>query len=163
MVQTKDGATENPWITYMRTCAANYRAGLVSWEGEAYPREKSQSGRERPCTCKSSQMVSPPSHAKRKRGTGASASEASKKEQKHEVDTAIRKEKSQAQKMKKESAKGLLSTETQTQTTRKNKVGRQSITLKEAGTGASSTLDDYAHATARALEKVRIERGERRK
>ena len=68
--------------------------------------------------------------------------------------------------MKKESAKGLLSTETQTQTTpldRKNKVGRQSITLKEAGTGASTTLDDYAHATARALEKVRIERGERRK
>ena len=79
MVQTKDGATENPWITYMRTCAANYRAGLVSWEGEAYPREKSQSGRERPCTCKSSQMVSPPSHAKRKRGTEASASEPSKK------------------------------------------------------------------------------------
>ena len=160
MVQTKDGATENPWITYMRTCAANYRAGLPV---EAYPRKVSQSERESPCTCQSSQMVSPPSHAKRKRGTEASASEPSKKEQKQEVDTAIRKEKSQAQKMKKESAKGLLSTETQTQTTRKNKVGRQSITLKEASSRQGGTLDDYAHATARALEKVRIERGERRK
>ena len=62
--------------------------------------------------------------------------------------------------MKQESAKGLLSTETQTQTTRKNKVGRQSI---EASARQSGTLDDYAHATARALEKIRLERGERRK
>ena len=80
MVQTKDGATENPWITYMRTCAANYKAGVP---GEAYPREKSQSGQENRCTCQSSEMVPPASHAKRKRGTGASASEASNKEQKH--------------------------------------------------------------------------------
>ena len=27
MVQTKQGAGENPWITYMRACAANYHAG----------------------------------------------------------------------------------------------------------------------------------------
>ena len=27
MVQTKDGAATNPWIEYMRACAANYRAG----------------------------------------------------------------------------------------------------------------------------------------
>ena len=150
MVQTKDGATENPWITYMRTCSASYQAGLV---GE-------RSGRESQCTCQSSPSLQPASHAKRKRGTGASTSEASKKEQKHEVDTAIRKETSQAQNMKKENAKGLLSTGTETQTTRKNKVGRQSI---ESGTRESSTLDDYAHATARALAKVRIERGERHK
>ena len=157
MVQTKDGATENPWIMYMRTCAANYKAGLV---GEEYSREKPQPGRESPCTCQSSPLVQPVSHAEGKRAARASASEPSKKKQKHEVDTAIRREKSQAQKMKKESAKALLSAETQTHTTRKNKVGRQSI---EASTRESGTLDDYAHATARALEKVRIERGDRRK
>ena len=27
MVQTKQGAGGNPWIEYMRACAANYRAG----------------------------------------------------------------------------------------------------------------------------------------
>ena len=27
MVQTKQGAVANPWIEYMRVCAANYKAG----------------------------------------------------------------------------------------------------------------------------------------
>ena len=134
MVQTKDGATENKWITYMRTCAANYKAGLPV---EAYPlldREKSQSGQESPCTCQSSpqSVVQPASHAKRKRAVGVS--EASKNKQTREVDTAIRKEKSQAQKMKKERATGL-----------------QSI---EADTQKNGTLDDYAHATARATNRA---------
>ena len=96
-------------------------------------------------------------------GRGRQHQKVQRKSNNNELDTAIRKEKSQAQKMNHESAKGLLSTETQTQTTRKNKAGRQSITLKKAGTGASTTLDDYAHAAARALEKVRIEHGKRRK
>ena len=132
MVQTKDGATENKWITYMRTCAANYKAGLPV---EAYPildREKSQSGQENPCTCQSStqSVVPPASHAKKKRAVGVS--QASKNKQTREVNTAIRKEKSQTQKMKKERATP------------------QSITLKEDDTQKNGTLDDYAHATARA-------------
>ena len=92
MVQTKDGATENRWITYMRTCAANYKAGLPV---EAYTREKSQSGQESPCTCQSSPGVQPASLsvvAKRKRAVGVS--KASKNKQTRHVDTAIRKEKS---------------------------------------------------------------------
>ena len=28
MVQTKKGAGDNPWISYMRACAANYHAGV---------------------------------------------------------------------------------------------------------------------------------------
>ena len=131
MVQTKDGATENPWITYMRTCAANYKAGLPV---EAYPREKSQSGQEGPCTCQSSpqSVVQPATHAKRKRAVGVS--EASKNKQTREVDTAIRKEESQSQTMKKERATGL-----------------QSI---EADTQQNCTLDDYAHTTARATNRA---------
>ena len=127
MVQTKDGATENKWITYMRTCAANYKAGLPV---EAYPREKSQSGQESPCTCQSStqSVVQPASHAKRKRAVGVS--QGSKNKQTREVNTAIRKENSQTQKMKKERATGLQSIEDDTQ--------------------KNGTLDDYAHATARA-------------
>jgi hypothetical protein len=30
MVQTKTGAGENPWLSYMRVCAANYKAGAQS-------------------------------------------------------------------------------------------------------------------------------------
>jgi len=131
MVQTKDGATENPWITYMRTCAANYKAGLPV---EAYPREKSQSGQEGPCTCQSSpqSVVQLASHAKRKRAVRVSG--ASKNKQTREVETAISKEKSQAPKMKKERATGL-----------------QSI---EADTQKNGTLDDYAHSTARATNRA---------
>ena len=134
MVQTKDGATENPWITYMRKCAANYKAGPPV---EAYPlldEKKSQSGQESPCTCQSSpqSVVQPASHAKRKRAVRVS--EASKIKQTREVDTAIRKEKSQAQKMKKERATGL-----------------QSI---EADTQKKSNLNDYAHSTARATNRA---------
>ena len=28
MVQTKKGAGDNPWISYMRACATNYHAGV---------------------------------------------------------------------------------------------------------------------------------------
>ena len=28
MVQTKQGAGDNPWISYMRACATNYHAGV---------------------------------------------------------------------------------------------------------------------------------------
>ena len=76
MVQTKDGATENPWITYMRTYAAHSKAGLV---GKEYPREKPQPRQESPCICQASPLVHAASHAKGKRAARASASEPSKK------------------------------------------------------------------------------------
>ena len=134
MVQTKGGATENPWIMYMRTCAANYKAGLPV---EAYPtldREKSQSGQESPCTCQSSPqgVVQPASHAKRKRAVGVS--EATKNQQTREIDTAITKEESQSQTMKKKCATGPPSIEGDTQ--------------------QNCTLDVYAHTTARATNRA---------
>jgi hypothetical protein len=35
MVQTKQGAGGNPWIEYMRACAANYRAGQAQHHSAA--------------------------------------------------------------------------------------------------------------------------------
>ena len=29
MVQTKKGAGDNPWLSYMRACAVNYNAGVA--------------------------------------------------------------------------------------------------------------------------------------
>ncbi len=36
MVQTREGAQQNDWITYMRTCAANYHAAKALEGGESY-------------------------------------------------------------------------------------------------------------------------------
>jgi hypothetical protein len=37
MVQTKTGAGENPWLSYMRVCAANYKAVQSKGAGGANP------------------------------------------------------------------------------------------------------------------------------
>ena len=34
MVQTRKGAGENPWLSYMRACAANYQAGVPQPKGD---------------------------------------------------------------------------------------------------------------------------------
>jgi hypothetical protein len=38
MVQTKDGAATNPWIEYMRACAAAYKAERAQQQGAVEPK-----------------------------------------------------------------------------------------------------------------------------
>ena len=40
MPQTRNGASENPWILYMKACAAHYRAGRTHPPVEAETSEK---------------------------------------------------------------------------------------------------------------------------
>ena len=38
MVQTKDGAATNPWVVYMKACAAAYKAERAQQQGAADPK-----------------------------------------------------------------------------------------------------------------------------
>jgi hypothetical protein len=38
MVQTKDGAAANPWVVYMRACAAAYKLERAQQQGAADPK-----------------------------------------------------------------------------------------------------------------------------
>ena len=102
-------------------------------------------------------LESPPKHIpcncetqlKSKSEGGKSASKAQPKQ---EVDKAIKTEKSKARKITKQSEKGLQQTERHHDNmTRKGE-------LPEGGT--SGTLDQHAHVTARALQRVQRERAE---
>ena len=137
MVQTHSGARENPWLTYMRACAERYRAGEQLEALESPPKHT-------PCNCDTQPIPKP------KRGKSAS-----KAQSKQEVDKAIKTEKSKARKITKQSEKGLQQT------------GRNHNNMTRKGEqpegGTSGTLDQYAHATARALQRVQRERAEARK
>ena len=133
MVQTQSGASENPWIAYLRACAARYKAG-----------EPSESLVERPpCKCESQPVP------KRKARQVTSESQ-----QKQEVDNAIQTERTKSKKITKQSEKGLQKTRRH----HKDKLREG----KQAEGSRKGTIDEYAHATTRALERVRRERAEGR-
>jgi hypothetical protein len=48
MVQTKQGAGDNPWISYMRACATNYHAGVSQSKPAKQPVKPKTSAKAKP-------------------------------------------------------------------------------------------------------------------
>ena len=59
MVQTKKGAGDNPWISYMRACAANYKPGVAQSKPKnpAKPKTSTKAKPAKPMTEKDMQTL----------------------------------------------------------------------------------------------------------
>jgi hypothetical protein len=103
MVQTKEGVAGNPWIAYMRACAANYHAGRAQVHvasGKAEPKARaSAKGEKMPAKPVGEKEVEQLKGAvkqgqERKKGAAAQAATAShvKEKDMKKVQAAVKKE-----------------------------------------------------------------------